>query len=145
MPVMAVGRPDVFDRRDKRPVSSRFARSQAVKSANRCETRYPTRAALEQTFSSRCRNSTRAPCRNGKPAKLHSRKRASPLSGHAMCRDWWSQTGSNRRPPACKAGALPIELWPRVHIRWVRHAGEWWAREDLNFRPHAYQACALTT
>jgi hypothetical protein len=27
---------------------------------------------------------------------------------------WWSQTGSNRRPPACKAGALPTELWPRV-------------------------------
>jgi hypothetical protein len=28
-------------------------------------------------------------------------------------RTWWSQTGSNRRPPACKAGALPTELWPR--------------------------------
>ena len=28
-------------------------------------------------------------------------------------RNWWSQTGSNRRPPACKAGALPTELWPR--------------------------------
>jgi hypothetical protein len=27
--------------------------------------------------------------------------------------EWWSQTGSNRRPPACKAGALPTELWPR--------------------------------
>jgi hypothetical protein len=27
---------------------------------------------------------------------------------------WWSQTGSNRRPPACKAGALPTELWPRT-------------------------------
>jgi hypothetical protein len=27
---------------------------------------------------------------------------------------WWSQTGSNRRPPACKAGALPTELWPRA-------------------------------
>ena len=27
---------------------------------------------------------------------------------------WWSQTGSNRRPPACKAGALPAELWPRT-------------------------------
>ena len=26
---------------------------------------------------------------------------------------WWSQAGSNRRPPACKAGALPAELWPR--------------------------------
>ena len=25
----------------------------------------------------------------------------------------WSQPGSNRRPPACKAGALPAELWPR--------------------------------
>ena len=25
---------------------------------------------------------------------------------------WWSRTGSNRRPPACKAGALPIELRP---------------------------------
>jgi hypothetical protein len=22
---------------------------------------------------------------------------------------------------------------------------QWWAREELNFRPHAYQACALTT
>ena len=28
---------------------------------------------------------------------------------------WWSQTGSNRRPPACKAGALPAELWPLFH------------------------------
>ena len=27
--------------------------------------------------------------------------------------NWWSQSGSNRRPPACKAGALPAELWPR--------------------------------
>src|SRR6187200_874360 len=26
--------------------------------------------------------------------------------------EWWSQPGSNRRPPACKAGALPAELWP---------------------------------
>lgn len=28
--------------------------------------------------------------------------------------DWWRQTGSNRRPPACKAGALPAELCPHV-------------------------------
>src|SRR4029077_16958330 len=27
---------------------------------------------------------------------------------------WWSQAGSNRRPPACHAGALPAELWPRL-------------------------------
>ena len=34
---------------------------------------------------------------------------------------WWSQTGSNRRPHACKARALPTELWPldpsRSHAR----------------------------
>lgn len=30
--------------------------------------------------------------------------------------NWWSQTGSNRRPPECKSGALPAELWPRVGI-----------------------------
>jgi hypothetical protein len=27
---------------------------------------------------------------------------------------WWSQSGSNRRPHACKARALPAELWPRA-------------------------------
>ncbi len=27
---------------------------------------------------------------------------------------WWSQPGSNRRPQACKASALPTELWPRI-------------------------------
>src|SRR6266404_1424562 len=68
---------------------------------------------------------------------------------------WWRQTGSNRRPPACKAGALPTELCPRLEISVVSvssavRAGTtargradratWWAREDLNLRPHAYQA-----
>src|SRR5215207_8269279 len=28
----------------------------------------------------------------------------------------WSQPDSNRRPPACKAGALPPELWPRLAL-----------------------------
>ena len=32
--------------------------------------------------------------------------------------DWWSQTGSNRRPQACKASALPTELWPRPSGLW---------------------------
>ena len=30
--------------------------------------------------------------------------------------EWWSRTGSNRRHPACKAGALPAELRP--HLSW---------------------------
>ena len=29
-------------------------------------------------------------------------------------RKWWRWTGSNRWPPACKAGALPAELHPRA-------------------------------
>ena len=97
---------------------------------------------------------------------------------------WWRQTGSNRRPHACKARALPAELCPRSRkheaclsrvndrlslaglpsraearaaqsayaqdglrrdILALACASEgWWAWEDLNFRPHAYQARALT-
>src|SRR4051812_36777406 len=57
---------------------------------------------------------------------------------------WWSQTGSNRRPHACKARALPTELWPHLRKRRAAKQKRWWAWEDLNFRPHAYQARALT-
>nr|ABM53547.1 conserved hypothetical protein [uncultured beta proteobacterium CBNPD1 BAC clone 578] len=32
---------------------------------------------------------------------------------------WWRMTGSNRRPPACKAGALPAELIPQSRIKAV--------------------------
>ena len=75
------------------------------------------------------------------------------------CVIWWSQTGSNRRPHACKARALPTELWPRQKTEDRRQRTErnisvlcrlpsvvrpWWAWEDLNLRPHAYQARALT-
>ena len=61
---------------------------------------------------------------------------------------WWSRTGSNRRPEACKATALPTELWPRL-THMIRSSSQgpasiWWAWEDSNFRPHAYQARALT-
>ena len=30
--------------------------------------------------------------------------------------EWWRQPGSNRRHPACKAGALPTELCPRGDV-----------------------------
>src|SRR5215510_2805859 len=41
-------------------------------------------------------------------------------TGYRACRavareaseGWWSQAGSNRRPLACHASALPAELWP---------------------------------
>ena len=50
----------------------------------------------------------------------------------------WTHTGSNRRPPECKSGALPAELW-------AHQLFSTWAGVDLNHRPHAYQACALTS
>ena len=37
--------------------------------------------------------------------------------GHCCClstQHWWSWSGSNRRPPECKSGALPTELQPLV-------------------------------
>src|SRR5436190_12830061 len=32
---------------------------------------------------------------------------------------WWSWSGSNRRPPECKSGALPAELQPLVRKRLI--------------------------
>ncbi len=64
-------------------------------------------------------------------AKLIYRTALSAL-GHAISPDdpsadlrrplthWWSQTGSNRRPHACKARALPTELWPRTETGFRR-------------------------
>src|ERR1700716_2629011 len=42
-----------------------------------------------------------------RPSALRGRATRSP-EGEA----WWSQAGSNRRPLACHASALPAELWP---------------------------------
>jgi hypothetical protein len=62
------------------------------------------------------------------PASVYAGVQAYPLftmsrKPHAIARGgkdvlsmdviWWSQPGSNRRPQACKASALPTELWPR--------------------------------
>src|SRR5438552_18849101 len=39
-----------------------------------------------------------------------------PTCAYAVFKErefWWTRSGSNRRHPACKAGALPAELRPR--------------------------------
>src|SRR5204863_9407802 len=45
-----------------------------------------------------------------------------PTCAYAVVKDrksWWSRSGSNRRHPACKTGALPAELRPRNKRRSV--------------------------
>ena len=124
---------------------------------------------------------TGAVARGNWPGFARTRYAAAALSRFAS-EGWWSRSGSNRRPQACKARALPTELRPRSTFGWLaeaklrdprfdpacravargnwpgfvpsgyaaaafsRFASEgWWARDELNVRPHAYQACALTT
>ena len=73
------------------------------------------------------------------PALPWQRQQENP-EGFSISKKWWSLTGSNRRHPACKAGALPAELRPHS----LTEPMFWLARADSNCRPHAYQACALT-
>ena len=51
---------------------------------------------------------------------LHSWKDFAATASLARPWCWWSQSGSNRRPQACKASALPTELWPRCLLS-LRH------------------------
>ena len=54
---------------------------------------------------------------------------------------WWSWSGSNRRPTACKAAALPAELQPPC----LEHPLIWWVWLGSNQRPPPYQDGALTS
>lgn len=81
-------------------------------------------------ISSRCRNGhipskrcrfrierdlAAARCKLGFPDP-HASPLATVAQNARLMTNWWSQSGSNRRPDACKATALPAELWP--------HSGE---------------------
>jgi hypothetical protein len=61
----------------------------------------------EQIFSSRCHAEQATGRSRSQTCFLADEVHSTPTS-----KDWWSRTGSNRRPPACKAGALPAELRP---------------------------------
>src|SRR5216684_7157 len=56
----------------------------------------------------------------------HSDIACLPTCAYAVFKEraksWWSRSGSNRRHPACKAGALPAELRPR-HQKGVTMVG----------------------
>ena len=63
----------------------------------------------------------------------HSSEAAKGRTAAAQCcashsSKWWSRTGSNRRPEACKATALPTELRPLLLVslkRRQRHPSPW--------------------
>jgi hypothetical protein len=51
-------------------------------------------------------------------------------------------------PPGQTGPPDPPVTWPQtppISPKSARPGPYWWAREDLNLRPHAYQACALTS
>ncbi len=74
---------------------------------------------------------------------------------------WWRMTGSNRRPPACKAGALPAELIPQSHNTACRMDLIWLVglvgfepttpalsrrcSNRLSYRPNCLHSCAQST
>jgi hypothetical protein len=51
--------------------------------------------------------------KNTCPSFARTPKQSRRLLGCPIKHYWWRMTGSNRRPPACKAGALPAELIPQ--------------------------------
>jgi hypothetical protein len=89
--------------------------------AARPETHQPLHTDKEQTkyqTKPRSRRRIRAWPRP-KPVRLEipSRDEFDPCSSkQASTPKWWRRTGSNRRPPACKAGALPAELRPHAMV-----------------------------
>lgn len=83
--------------------------------------------------STGARNDARRPLALRKPKLSNSKQTRSSKSTVTH------QTGAKHhagRP------ARPAQRWFKEPSSVSRN--KWWAREDLNFRPHAYQACALT-
>src|SRR6266545_2127414 len=58
----------------------------------------------------------------------------------AHCQVQWAVTGSNRRPPACKAGALPAELTARRGQSTAAHQAS-----GISAQTHVPSAGGLTT
>ena len=66
-----------------------------------------------KSLHSRCQSARRTP-NAGRRNWSYEVSTAICRNTQHLLKGWWSQTGSNRRPEACKATALPTELWPRL-------------------------------
>ena len=90
-----------------------FPRTHSARSGHRGDKRFAPALEQKRMPTPKLRNRQHHARQTTKPARTADRRIA--LSDRAVRSRppiWWSQTGSNRRPPACKAGALPTELWP---------------------------------
>ena len=113
-----------------------------------------------QTSTSRQATSRRraARCSGLQPSRLSESKAPPALQPGYRQGVWWRMTGSNRRPPACKAGALPAELIPQAFSsRWVAlklvglvgfepttPALSRRCSNRLSYRPNCIHSCLLT-
>ena len=93
-------------------------RHRAEAMCNLCFLQRITRDRQDQPRSSQAAD----PNPKGSQARLGVADRSAPhrSASKASWREikhWWSLSGSNRRPPACKAGALPAELKPRSQAK----------------------------
>ena len=69
-------------------------------------------ARLVATYSQCQRtNENGPPIKQAETKNLSLKEAPEPITNP---KTWWRWTGSNRRPPACKAGALPTELHPQT-------------------------------
>jgi hypothetical protein len=67
-----------------------------------------------------------------------------------LCEEVAEEVGGARRDRTddLKLAKLPLSQlsYGPTHLQTCHHSFvEWWAWVELNYRPHAYQACALTT
>ena len=76
--------------------------------------RWRQRKRASKSLHSRCQSARRTPNAGRRNWYQRSQRPYCRNTQH-LIKEWWSQTGSNRRPEACKATALPTELWPRLN------------------------------
>ena len=69
-----------------------------------------------------------------------------PAKGAGVpCRTAWGAASGGAEGVRTPDPRLAKPMLSQLSYSPVRAFGNWWAWTELNCRPHAYQACALTT
>ena len=117
----------------------RQIRVRPTRTTARPETHQPLHTAKEQ---SKHRNNSPPPTHprlvashRSDPDPLATQETEQPLAPNTQTRKRLGGGGRDRTDDPLLAKQVLSQL---------SYAPIWWAREDLNLRPHAYQACALT-